>query len=693
MAHGAFEPRFCPRGHRLSDDETRCSQCWLGVGLMLPSRIGPYAIVEQLGQGAHGTVYLARQPGAGMEVALKVISGGQPEREITSHVRFEHPNVVRVFDASGLLEDPPYFAMQYVRGGTLDHDRWRKVFRAPEKAIELLIAIAEGVQYAHERMLLHRDLKPNNILIDEQGRPHVSDFSVAKPLDGAEPALTRTAAGCYPYMSAEQAGAIAAPVTTASDVYGLGAILYELLTDRRARDACSLAELRASFEQSPEPEPLRLPWRWRELEAVCLRALRKDPDARYRSAAAFAEDLRCVRDGGVPRWRPAAPFASLGRWALHRPRLALAIGLGALLLAAMNAQLFASIRDQQAMLRDHVLRGNAALAKAQAQAALAELAKLAQATLAIAEGSEPQLEQVLRAPRRPPAGPEPVLDPAGPELNVVAHGFDSVFVLDCAGMTRAHSFDDDIRKRFPLGPPGYFGTSYDFRDYFQGAVELAKHDSRAVYISRSFRSTWDRRFKFGFSTPIYPAHPTGPGCWGTHAIGVLMAAMSASSTLGDVQIPEIAGSGQRTALFGPRDHDRADAPLPRASDLYVLVHEQLHLGDERQLDPKLAERLSRQFHVAASLGAQFEPTAAQPLMDEHYRDPVDASDQRWLAGFFPVGRTGFVVGVTTPYGKTSQLVHGSEALVAMNLGFVLYCLAAFWFASRKSRASRTSGLA
>jgi hypothetical protein len=153
-----------------------------------------------------------------------------------------------------------------------------------------------------------------------------------------------------------------------------------------------------------------------------------------------------------------------------------------------------------------------------------------------------------------------------------------------------------------------------------------------------------------------------------------------------VQIPELAGSGQRTALFGPRDRENPDQALPDPSDLYVLVHEQLRHGEERRVDTALSQRLSKQFAAAAPPGAQFEAPDAQPLMEAHYRDMLGPSDERSLAGFYPVGRTGLLVGVATALGKATQPLQRSEALGALNVGFLLYCLGALWLASRRSAA-------
>lgn len=652
----------------------RCTTCYARGA---PRQIGDYTLLETLGKGAHGTVYKARQVGTGQLVALKVT--GEPVREILSHVRLAHPNIVPIFSASGRSHDPPFFTMQLIEGGTLNsrHDD----FSAPDRALELMIQVTDAVEHAHRHGVLHRDLKPTNILIDPTGRALVSDFSVAKEIGDAEPAQTATIAGTLPYMAPEQAGIVAAPVTPASDVYGLAAILYELLTGGPPRPVETLDELRASFAAADLPPRIVRRGVSADLAAVCMRGLSKDPLARYGSAALLAADLRCVRTGGWPPWRPPTVAMRLKRWVLRNVWVAVSIVLGALLLTAINVDTFNTVREQQAELQQIVLKSNAALAKAQAQAALAELAKLRDEVAQTVAASLPLLEAYLRIGRE---------IPQRPELALAIPGFDSLFVAGCDGFIHAHSFDDALRKQFPNGPPGYFDQAYEFRDYFRGAVELGRSGSHEVYVSRAFRSTWDKRLKFALSTPIYAEQPPEAPCVpGTRMIGVFFAGRSASSTLGEVQISELGGSGQSTVLFGPRDRDRPERPLPAASAFHVVVHEKLRLGDERAMDRRLALRLSARFGPAAPAGRQFESPVTRPYNDSDYADTLDPHS-RWLGGFYPVGRTGFVLGVQTAYGHAAAPVRRVGVLAALNVGFFVYCVAALWFSVSRRRGPSTA---
>jgi hypothetical protein len=357
----------------------------------------------------------------------------------------------------------------------------------------------------------------------------------------------------------------------------------------------------------------------------------------------------------------------------RNPWLGTSIALGAILLAAINLLTFAGIREHGFELQQRVLKANAALAKAQAQAALAEFTTYRDDTATRAQYGTPLLEAHLQRPAR-------IRRNAEVELELPMTGFDCVFVIGCDGV---------IRARTPIGPPEYYETDFSFRDYFRGAIELARHGSRDVYVSRAFRSKWDGRLKFAFATPIYAAGTAGNVCAGTQAIGVFVAAKSASSTLGAVQIPALEGSGQSTALFGPRDPERPGVKLPPASMFQVIVHEKLRFGDQRSIDARLAEKLSRHFGPPAPPGQQFNASNARPFRDGDYTDTLDDTHGRWLGGFFPVGKTGLIVAVQTAYGAATQPVRRVEVLLALNLAFFLYCVAALIMTVRKRTSLRS----
>jgi serine/threonine protein kinase len=325
-----------------------------------------YEILEPLGKGGMGVVYRARQLSLGRFVALKMLLGGRPASatelqrfhlEAEAVARLEHPGIVPVYDF-GEYEGHPYFSMKLIAGGSLakrlDEFAWPEAGPARERArrrvklLELLIPVAEAVHYAHQRGILHRDLKPGNILLDEEGRPHVTDFGLAKwlPVPGGSPAsaagsddgaLTETGVilGTPNYMAPEQAAGRPDAVATTADVYGLGAILYQLLTGKPPfREATTLETLRALVEREPVRPRLLRPNLDRDLETVCLKCLEKDPARRYGSAKELADELRRCLHGEPILARPIQPWARAGRWCRRNPVLA---SLSATLLLSLFA--------------------------------------------------------------------------------------------------------------------------------------------------------------------------------------------------------------------------------------------------------------------------------------------------------------------------------------------------------------------
>jgi eukaryotic-like serine/threonine-protein kinase len=291
---------------------------------------GDYELLEKIGGGGNGVVFRARQRSLNRVVALKVLGGGpltsgeQVRRflkEAETIASLAHPGIVRVFHV-GMGDNRFFYTMELMEGGDLSKLMDTERRPMPRTAAELLVKIADAVQYAHRRDVLHRDLKPSNVLLDAQGRLYVGDFGLAKllPSPGREIAdgtLTRsgTLLGTPGYMAPEQAFGDRREVGTPADVYGLGAILYALLTGRAPFIGSDpLAVLEQVRDRTPD-SPRRLnPAVDRDLETICLKCLRKEPANRYESAQAFADDLTRFLNGEPIRARRVGIGERALRW-------------------------------------------------------------------------------------------------------------------------------------------------------------------------------------------------------------------------------------------------------------------------------------------------------------------------------------------------------------------------------------------
>jgi eukaryotic-like serine/threonine-protein kinase len=261
-----------------------------------------YEILEELGRGAMGVVYKARQVRLNRLVALKMILGSRLatesyvlrfEQEARAAGSLDHPNIVPVYD-SGQLDGQHFFTMAFVQGTNLKARVDAQGLPGPAETAAIMQAIAEAVAYAHQQGIIHRDLKPENVLIDYQGRPRIADFGLAKQVEG-NPCLTANGQilGTPAYMAPEQAQG--EPAGPAADVYSLGGILYFLLAGKPPFSGRTLTQvLLAVVHQAPIPPRQIHPQASAELEAVCLKCLQKDPSQRYPSAASLAGALRAA---------------------------------------------------------------------------------------------------------------------------------------------------------------------------------------------------------------------------------------------------------------------------------------------------------------------------------------------------------------------------------------------------------------
>ncbi len=294
---------------------------------------GDYEQAEKLRQGAMGVVYRARQKSLDRDVAVKLLAAGpwasrdfieRFTREAQSAARMQHPNIVSIFEV-GAHDELNYFSMQLVRGESLASLLSRAGPQDPRRAAALLRTVAEAVDYAHRLGVLHLDLKPGNVLLDERGEPQVADFGLARRLDDSLSVDSDEVSGTPSYMAPEQATLKAKKLTPATDVYGLGAILYELLTGQPPFLAATPQETlkRVASAEPERPRTLR-PSVPADLDAICLKCLQKDPDQRYRNARALAEDLGRYLEGRAVGVRPLNALQRAGRWARREPRVAAA---------------------------------------------------------------------------------------------------------------------------------------------------------------------------------------------------------------------------------------------------------------------------------------------------------------------------------------------------------------------------------
>ena len=307
-------------------------------------QLGNYQILEEIGRGGMGVIYRARHRPSGRVVALKRILSyhsdsrdtlSRFQREAHAAASLDHPNILPIYDVGATEDGLPFFSMKFAPGGSLLDAR--PTFRnAPRRAAELVAKVARAVDYAHSTGILHRDLKPGNILLDGRGEPLVSDFGLAKWLDASSDlTCTLTVFGTPGYIAPEQAQNAAADLTPAIDIYSLGAILFELLSGRPPfLGEHAIAVIRQAHETSAPRLRSVVPNSSRDLETICARCLEREPAMRYQSAAALAEDLERWLEGRTITARPVTVPTHLWRWSRRNPALATSL-IGISLLAAI----------------------------------------------------------------------------------------------------------------------------------------------------------------------------------------------------------------------------------------------------------------------------------------------------------------------------------------------------------------------
>jgi eukaryotic-like serine/threonine-protein kinase len=314
------------------------------LGISRPTLPG-FEVIKELGRGGMGVVYQARQVSLNRMVALKIMLSGEhaSERELARFrteaeivARFQHPNIVHIYEF-GVQDGRPFIALEI-----LDVSLAKKLAGTPlppRQAAQWLETLARAVHYAHQHGIVHRDLKPANVLLSRDGVLKITDFGLAKEVAGRTGSKSPSSniMGTPSYMAPEQATGRSRDIGPATDVYGLGAILYELLTGRPPFHARTVQEIldqvRLNEPVAPSRRSPKVP---RDLETICLNCLQKEPARRYPSALALAEDVSAFLAGEPIKSRPAGPWERLRRWARRRPAEAVLVGTGSMAVVGLG---------------------------------------------------------------------------------------------------------------------------------------------------------------------------------------------------------------------------------------------------------------------------------------------------------------------------------------------------------------------
>ncbi|MBL8619996.1 MAG: protein kinase [Myxococcales bacterium] len=455
-------------------------------------RLGPYRLIERLGEGGMGTVFLAERDDAEYRrrVAIKVLRNGlgspeavarfRDERQILAHL--DHPSIVRLLDGGTTAQGLPYLVMEHVDGAPLA--AYARGLAVPAK-VALVRTICAAIQHAHQQLVVHRDIKPANVLVDVAGTPKLLDFGIAKLLDdgATREAQTRTGAALLTveYASPEQARG--EPVTVATDVYALGAVLYELLVGvPPQRPAAGVLEtLRAICEDEPVRPSLAAPPAVRDelagdLDNIIGKALAKAPAARYPSAAAFADDLDRYLDGRPVTARAATVAYRAGKFiGRHRGKLALA---GLVVAALATATVVSVVQARRARAHAAVAQAQTRVAAEQTRNLLVELG-VRELDAGRASRALPYFAEVLRQGEDSPAIRVLVARALAPLENqlgdaaVIAQGIiDAKWTPDgrhvvATSFDGTHVFDAALRELAHVDDPtSHLAVAGDGRRYF-----------------------------------------------------------------------------------------------------------------------------------------------------------------------------------------------------------------------------------
>jgi len=587
-----------------------------------------YDVLEEIGRGGMGVVYKCHQKSLDKIVAIKTIIGGSfvaPDdierirKEARKAAGLRHDNIVTVHQVAE-HNGQHFFVMDYIEGKSLA-DLISERRPSSDEGVQYLKTIADAIHYAHQRQILHCDLKPANILIDDQGKLYVTDFGLAKRLGEDGKYMPQSAGGgTATYMAPEQVTGDE-ELTTATDIYGLGGILYALLTGSSPFRGKTLQEtLRQVREDSPVPPRARNAEVDKDLETICLMCLKKDKDQRYGSAYGLVRDLERYQNGeetAARRWTGRERAVGWCRRSPGLTGLLAAIAVISILTVAMAVSI-AHKRVQSQL--EQVRQSNNFAARDLAKTALLQLRDWALVVELAA--ANPKLSQLVESNDQ--EGLQRYIE------QVCANASDF-----CASSTFRSAASFVVARAGENSAENINKIDFSGRDYFLGAIAHRALEGRnSVHISKVYLSVLDGLYKFGVSAPILTAD--------RKFLGVLDVSVTTNAALGLVHFND---PHRKAALIAPRDpggpETQREAPLVRH---VILFHPAYHRGDRAISFPGQSPIAG---YSDAIHSGELDDSALTFLPVDDYADSVGSYFPeyrgRWIAAFAPIGNTGFFV--------------------------------------------------